>query len=334
MKKQFLFVFATFFFIACNQSNKSPDISTIKIDLKVERFENDFFKLDTLNLNQSINSLKLKYPVFSKDFFYNILGTSDTYIANDIPAFINSYYSIFVNSQIPLGNLDAAIKEIKNGFKYVHYYFPDYKLPKKLISFIGPINSFGSIITTDAIAIGLQLYLGKNHPIYNSPQGQALYPSYISSRFEPEYIPINALKNIIDDMYPDQSLGKPLIAQMIEKGKRLYLLDHFLPQLSNTLKTGYNQSQLDACYSKEKDIWSMFIVNDFLYKTDPQLTRDYVNDGPTTQTLGEGSPGNIGQFIGWQIVKKWMDKNGKNTLKDLMAKDPVNLFNESKYKPF
>lgn len=334
MNKQLFFVFVTFFFFACNQSKKSPDISSVKIELEVERFEKDFFKLDTLHLNQSINSLKIKYPIFSKDFFYNILGTSDTYIANDIPAFISSYYPIFINTQAITGNLNTATKEIKNGFKYVNYYFPEYKLPKKLISFIGPINSFGSIITSDAIAIGLQMYLGKNHPIYNSPQGQALYPSYISSRFEPAYIPINALKNIIDDMYPDQSLGKPLIAQMVEKGKRLYLLDCFLPTIADSLKTGYTQSQLSACFSKEKDIWSMFIINDFLYKSDPQLTRDYVNDGPTTQTLGEGSPGNIGQFVGWQIVKKWMDKNNKKTMKDLMAKDPIDLFNESKYKPF
>jgi len=333
MKKPLLFIFTSFFFIACYQSKKSPDISSIKIELEVERFEQDFFKLDTLHLNQSIGALKLKYPVFSKDFLYNILGTTDTYMANDIPSFIRSYQPIFINTQAVIGKMDDASMEIKKGFKYVHYYFPEYKLPKKLISFIGPINSFGSIITTDAIAIGLHMYLGKNHPIYNSPQGQALYPSYISSRFEPSYIPINALKNVIDDMYPDQSMGKPLVAQMVEKGKRLYLLDHFLPQLADVLKTGYSQSQLDACYSKEKDIWSMFILNDFLYKSDPQLTRDYVNDGPTTQTLGEGSPGNIGQFVGWQIVKKWMNKNSKASLKDLMTKDPTNLFNESKYKP-
>ena len=333
MKKQLLIVFVGFFFFACNQSKNRPDISTINIELKVERFEQDFFKLDTLHLNQSINTLKLKYPVFSKDFLYNILGTDDANIAHDIPAFISSYRPIFINTQTVIGSMNAASMEIKTGFKYVHFYFPEYKLPKKLISFIGPINSFGSIITTDAIAIGLQLYLGKNHPLYTSPQGQSLYPSYISQRFEPAYIPINALKNIIDDMYPDQSLGKPLIVQMVERGKRLYLLDHILPQLADSLKTGYSQSQLDACFSKEKNIWSMFIINDFLYKSDPQLTRDYVNDGPTTQTLGEGSPGNIGQFIGWQIVKKWMDKNSKITLKDLMAKDPINLFNESKYKP-
>ena len=27
--------------------------------------------------------------------------------------------------------------------------------------------------------------------------------------------------------------------------------------------------------------------------------------------MGEDSPGFIGQFVGWQIVKKWMDKNEK-----------------------
>ena len=34
---------------------------------------------------------------------------------------------------------------------------------------------------------------------------------------------------IVDDLFPDQSNGKPLIEQMVEKGKQWYLLDKFLP---------------------------------------------------------------------------------------------------------
>ena len=83
----------------------------------------------------------------------------------------------------------------------------------------------------------------------------------------------------------------------------------------------------------KKNIWSFFVQNDMLFNTDPNLTRDYMSDGPNTPALGTSSPGNIGQFTGWQIVKKWMDKNPTVSLEELMKKKPRDIFNESKYKP-
>ena len=41
------------------------------------------------------------------------------------------------------------------------------------------------LLTTDAMAIGLQLYMGKNYSLYQTEAGQELYPAYISRRFEP-----------------------------------------------------------------------------------------------------------------------------------------------------
>ena len=81
-----------------------------------------------------------------------------------------------------------------------------------------------------------------------------------------------------------------------------------------------------------KNIWSYFIENNLLYETESNLIGVYVNDGPNTPDLGPSSPGFIGQFIGWQIVKKWMEKNKTVSLIELMKKDPKELFEESKYK--
>ena len=49
--------------------------------------------------------------------------------------------------------------------------------------------------------------------------------AYISRKFEPAYIPVSAMNNIVLDMYPEQLSGKPLIAQMVELGKRIYSTD-------------------------------------------------------------------------------------------------------------
>jgi hypothetical protein len=175
--------------------------------------------------------------------------------------------------------------------------------------------------------------MGKNFSWYQSEAGQQLYPAYISRRFQKEYISVNSIKTIIDDMYPNNSAGKPLVEQMVEAGKRLFLLDYLLPEIHDTLKTGYTKAQLEGAYNYESSIWEFFLQNDLLYAIDPALTKDYMNDSPNTSVLGEASPGFIGQFVGWQIVKKWVDKNEKVTLEQLMNTDAKTIFEQSKYKP-
>ena len=328
-----LIVICFFFVTGCSKSRKLPDISHIQVPLQTFRYENDFFSLDTLKLNESLPVLAKKYGTFNDDFLYNILGTVKADANTDIRSFIQSYRPLYADVQKTFGNISQTSATIQNGFRYLHYYFPTYKLPTKFITFIGPINSYASIITNDAVAIGLQLFLGADHSLYKTEQAQALYPTFISRKFDRVYIPVSVMNTVIDDIYPNKSLGLPLVAQMVEAGKRLYLLDAVLPTVADTLKIGYTKAQLADVIDNERAVWSYFIQADILYKSDPELTRDFINDGPYTAALGTNSPGRIGLFVGWQIVKKWMQKNPSTTMKILMEKDPNSLFAEAKYKP-
>src|SRR4030095_3734969 len=110
----------------------------------------------------------------------------------------------------------------------------------------------------------------------------------------------------------------PLIEQMVDKGKRLYVLDRLLPFTPDTLKLGYTQNQLKGCLSNEGAIWNFFVENNLLYETDPMKIKAYRNDGPTTPELGDQSPGFICLFTGRQIVKSYMEKFPNTRLQDLL----------------
>ncbi len=333
MNTRIIALFLLFCLGACNAEDQAPDVSGIQVPLEQLHFEQDFFAIDTNQLEKSITALDKKYPGFTTVFLSNILALMPASELADLKSFYRAYHPLFKQSNAIFKEQEKQSQKIKQGLQYVKHYFPNYPLPNQVISFIGPINSFGSILTEDAIAIGLQLFMGKDHPLYTSEEGQALYPAYISRKFEPAYIPVSAMNNIVLDMFPEQMSGKPLVAQMVELGKRMYVVDHLLPALSDTLITGYSSKQLEACLNNEKNIWSFFIQNDLLYKSDPQLVREYVTEGPFTQAFGKESPGNIGQFLGWQIVKNWMKKNKALSFEALMKKDPIQLFEEAKYKP-
>ncbi len=337
MNKICVYIFLMLFAVTC-KNKKIPNVSNIKVDLTVQRFEKDFFSIDTTNVDQSLQQLNKKYPGFLQDFIFNILALpshpdSATAVQRNVIAFIRSYRPVKDSADKVFTSMETIQKEVKKGLQFVKHYFPAYRIPNKIITFIGPVNSYGNILTNDAFAVGLQLYMGSNYSLYQSEAGQELYPAYISRRFNPEYIPVNCIKNIVDDMYPDKSAGRPLIEQMIEAGKRLYLLDRFLPETADTLKTGYTQNQLEGSLKNEEFIWSFFVQNDLLFVSDPALTKDYMNEAPNTAALGTASPGFIGQFVGWRIVQKWMDKNEKVTLAQLMQTNAKKIFTEAKYRP-
>ncbi len=334
MKNFFSSILFLFLFASCTSSS-GPDISHIEAPLAIQRFDLDLFSLDTLHTDAALQKLQQKYPSFLNDFLYNIMGlppVKDS-VRNALPFYLAAYQPIedSVKAHYPL--IEKQIPLVQEGLKYVHYYFPEYALPKNLITFTGPIESYGNVLTSSGLAIGLQLYLGKDFPAYHTAYLEDVYPAYISRRFEPEYIPVNCMKNILNDMFEDSSTRLPLVQQMIEAGKRLYVLDKLLPALDDTLKTGYTKLQLDGCEKNESLIWAYFVQNDLLFVTDPSIIRDYMNDAPKTQNLGDASPGFIGQFVGWKIVLTWMDKYPNTTLSELMRTPAQKIYTEAKYKP-
>lgn len=216
-----------------------PDVSKVQVQLTTQRFEQNFFTIDTTQIDASLQMLFNKYPVFMVDYLQNILASNpqpDTIMKN-VKLFINAYSKIYETTQSTFANFNSIEKEIKQGFQFVKYYFPNYKLPTQLVTYIGPWdamfmlsnNTSGSGVMRDdsIMGIGLQLSLGNNFPLYKDGALQSLYPAFISKRFDPKYITTNALNVIIDDLYTSRNLGKSLVEQMIEAGKRLYLLDAF-----------------------------------------------------------------------------------------------------------
>jgi len=337
MRLVFVFIITTVLFFACTNGDKIPDVSNIKIELTTQRFEKDLFSLDSANFAFQLDQLQAKYPSFGENFLSTILNCdprwpADT-AANYVKGFVSAYKKIFDTVQLVFKDFTPYEKEIKQGLQFVKHYFPNYKDRKRLITYIGPIDGYGDILSDDAIIIGLHHHLGSNYSLYKTSFVQETYPEYISHRFEPGTIAVNCMKNIISDLYPEKMEDRPLVQQMVEKGKRLFLLSKLLPRTDEYKLIGYTKEQLKAVYEHEPAVWNLFVQNNFLQTIDNNIIKNYIGEGPKTQELGEASPGNIGSFAGWQIVKKFMQKNPKYSLQQLMAADAEAIFQQAKYKP-
>jgi len=345
MKKIFVYLFIAVLFISCNNDKKDiPDVSAIKVSLSVQRFDENFFSVDTTGIEKEISNLLVKYPDFAPLFFQNILGLTNS---AGIKNYYRLYKPVYDSSQKLYKDLEPQKKQIEQALRYVKYYFPSYKLPARLITVVGPMNSMQDFammgngdytpdfLGTDFIGISLQFYLGKDFSLYNAEYFiNNVAPLYRSRRLSKEYITSDVMKLITEDIFPDKSKGRPLIEQMIEKGKQWWMLDKFLPEAADSVKTGYTKQQLTWCKENEGLIWSYIIKNEDLYSINPATIQTYIGEAPFTQGFSqELSPGNIGQWIGWQIVKKFAANNPKMKPEEVMQSEPKKILEEAKYKP-
>src|ERR1700760_2846104 len=218
-----------FGFCACHSGEQAPDVSGIAVDpVHIERFDTAFFNLDSNHIEPGLYALNGRYPYFLQDFVVNILGAGPLTDTSRVTfeatrQFLTSYLPIRDSLAEKYKNLGGLEEQLRQHFRYVKYYFPQYKLPPKVVSFIGPFDGPGVAMTAYTLAIGLQSYAGKNFSFYLTGKGQDLYPGYISRRFEPEYITVNCLNAIAEDVSPDSSDGRPLIEQMVTKGRYWWL---------------------------------------------------------------------------------------------------------------
>ncbi|MCX2576018.1 gliding motility lipoprotein GldB [Pedobacter sandarakinus] len=322
-------------FISCKQ-DKRPDISNIKLDLQIERFDQQLSMAKAKNVAQTNNLLGKQYGLFYDDYIHRMIGTPE-YTNLEILSTLfhdQAYTDLTKDVDSVFPTLKKQEEDLTETFKYIKYYYPKAKIPR-FISFVSGF-AYQMPVGDNYLGIGLDMFLGQDSKFYKAIVQSV--PLYLSKRFTPAYIvPRVAETYAHEELFPEPDVNRTLLAKMVFQGKILYFLDQVLPEnMADTLKIGYSAEQLKWAQNFEGDIWAYFLSNNFLYETDYQKIQVFLSEGPFTPGLGENreSAPKLGVFTGWQIVKKYMDQNPKITLQQLMAdNDAQKILNQSRYKP-
>lgn len=317
MKNYFLcFVVLSLFTISCGKKSKVEQaVDEMPLELKVERFDKDFFETKP----QDLSMLKQQYPFFFPS-------------GNDDQIWIEKmqnpqWRELYDEVQKKFGNFDTEKEKIQTLFKHIKYYFPETKTPK-VITVISEMDYQNKVIYADSLVIiSLELYLGKNHKFYQ-------FPDYLKQNFEPA--------QILPDMAEAFSIRKvtpptdnTLLSQMVYAGKELYLKDLLLPDYSDADKMGYTPEQITWCSENEGYMWRYFIENSLLYDGDQKLIPRFINPAPFSKfylEIDNESPGRVGAWLGWQIVRAYMENNTVS-IQDMLKTEAKEIFEKSKYKP-
>lgn len=300
-----------------NTSQIEKDIAAIPMTVNIERFDK---LLATASL-ETLPELKKKYPfIISKNVHDSIWIRT----IND-----SLQQQLFDATQQAYSDNTALEADVTALFRHLKYYNKTFKAPR-VITVTSEVEYRNKVIVTDSIAlIALDTYLGEDHPFY------ANIPQYVSQNLKASQI-ASDLAEAYAKQYAFQSKKKTLLEEMIYHGKLLYFKDKVVPFLNDAERIGYTQDQLDWAIANENYIWRYFVERELLYNTDSKLPSRFINPSPFSKfyldEIDNKSPGKIGQYIGWQIVRAYMNTN-KVSLNDMMLEDAENLFNKSKYKP-
>jgi hypothetical protein len=191
------------------------------------------------------------------------------------------------------------------------------------------MSGFNYAIETSSFSIGLEMYLGNKSPFYEMLQ----FPAYKRVNMRKEYIVSDLVHAWMEKTFPNTNKSGTLLNQMMYQGKLLYMVDALMPEEQDTIKIGYSKKQLDWCIENE-NMWGYLIKNKFLYSNEITTVTKFTGEAPFTTGFVKDSPGRTGVWIGWRIVRKYMENNPKVTLQQLMAEtDAQKILANSKYKP-
>jgi gliding motility-associated lipoprotein GldB len=321
--------------LSCKQSTR-PDVTTISVNAKIERFDKDVFAGKGKDVNQTADLLQKKYGTFYNDYINRIVGDG-SYSA---PQILNTLYKdqaytdLSTEAEAAFPNMTAIESDLSQSFKYIKYYYPKSRTPR----FISFVSGFAvqTPIGDDYLGIGLDMFMGKDSKFYKGIVESV--PVYISRRFSPEYVVPRVTETFTrEELFPEQDKDRTLLSKMIHNGKILYFMDQVLQEeLPDSLKIGYTTKQMEWCKTYESDIWAFFLENNLLFETDYQKIQVYLSEGPFTPGLGDKnqSAPKLGVWMGWQMVRKYMQENKSVTLQQLMAEEDAQaILTGSRYKP-
>ena len=317
MIRRFTCVLLLFLMLSCaEEDQREQEIAGIPVEVEINRFDREFAEASPSDLPE----LKENYPyLFPQQF------PDEVWIGK-----INDTIQLEINREVAKAypDLSKTKDELHSFFQHVKYYFPNTEIPR-VITLTSDVDYRNKVIwEQNLLLISLDTYLGQEHHFYTGIQ------EYIKKNFEQEQI-VSDVADVFAENLVERPSSRTFLAHMIYYGKILYLNDLLIPFKTDAQKIGYSPEELQWAEANEEQMWRYFVDKELLFNTSSDLQSRFLFPAPFSKfylELDAESPAKVGQFIGWQIVRQYMDKN-EVSVQEFLGTDAETIFNKSNYKP-
>ncbi len=348
MKNALVFLFLLLLSVgmtSCKQSTAvhAPDVSGVDINPEFYRIDQLIQSMNNGHLD-AIDTLYKKQPELWNILIHEIYGIWAPIDSKDT-AFIHQWNSINQDTinRIISHKIDSVYRDITpykqeliQSLKYLRYYFPNKRIPD--IYFVNSYLSVAHFLFEDnrhreGLGIGLDFYLGSSFPYALLSQANPIFSKYISRYFHPRYLVRGAMWSIVEDLAGEPT-GHRMLDIMVHNGKKLFVLQKLMPGTPDSILINYTPQQMQWVKDNVKEMWALFLNKKLLYESTSRKIKTYISQAPTSRYMPKASPGRTANWVGWQIIRRYMRRHPQTTLQELLSlQDAQRILTESKFKP-
>ena len=329
--QHFILGFTMFLFItACNQNKRSINTKGISIPSQLIRFD-QLLSQDAEISQEQIDEFSAENPNFSRAFEQAILGQGEELNVEQLNQFKTYFDTIGIHQLIEeeYGKFNSYFNDITELQKRLQVAVPSFK-PVNVITTNTGFN-YKNFLVDNAIAIGLEMYLGKEVDYFEMG---SQFPEYRVQTFTKNYIVPDVADALVNDLFPDRPENNTLLDKMIYYGKAIWLKSLLLPKTEDHYFINYTSENYKWAKENEREIWRFFVSKELLYNNNFNDYKTYVTAGPFSSGMPPESPANTGSFIGYQIVKQYAKNHPELSILEIMQNaNSQEILNNSQYRP-
>lgn len=307
---------------------EQPDLSAVEVDFEYESLTDEFLNITS---EEELRNFLDQHQVIREHFLGRQEYPEEKIFYDQLLAKINNPHidSLQLEVKRIFGDEEELKQEFSQAFRHLKYYYPDVKIPK--VKTITTGFDQDMYVSDSLIIVGLDYYLGddaKYRPL-NMYQ-------YMWKRYRPDYIvpSVMLIYGISPRFNKTDVSDKTVLAEMVAYGKAFYFAKHMMPCTPDSVLIWYTSEEIQGVRENADIVWAHIVENEILFSNSHEVKRKYIEERPKTYEIGNEAPGRIGQWLGWQIVRAYMDRKEEVTLQELMEKSNAQqIFRESKYTP-
>lgn len=336
-KKPALLLILLVFLNSCKNNRFEVDID--KVDLKtvpLKQLDKDIFQITDKNLTEQTTKFKHEYGNFYERYitsFINAKGTSDSLYSANLLHFINDKdiknCNKDINTTFNSDDISKLTSETNDAIKRFHFFFPKRLTPKQIVTCQSGWN-YSTAFTDSTLVVGLDMYLGEKSVYYQMLNFQ----QYRTRCMNKNYVLPDLMQGWLLTEFDNDVPTNTLLNHTIFYGKIFFTVKALVPEIEDSVILHYNAKQMGYCNTYEKNLWGFMAEKNRLYENNMRTVQELTGEGPFTSAISKECPPGIAKWVGWQIVKSYMENNEKVTLEELMnEKDAQKILNKSKYRP-
>jgi hypothetical protein len=313
LKSLFSLLFACFLIAGCSSNPLDVDTSHVNVQIT---FHNAYSELNTSS-SASLLDVHRRYKADIPDLYDYFLGScigfrqdpdDTTFLATMQRFQADSVMGLF-QEEISRNFTDCEKIQhnLIDGFKHLKYHLPDGKQPEDIVFMNSTLKS--SVFCTEReIGIGLERYLGPQNSLIRQLDGRFWY-RWVKEGMKREYLERDVLSGWIETHIVEEPKGN-LAEKIVQWGKILYLTKAAFPDMEDHLILRYSFEGWEWALKNERMFWEYLVSQKFLFDTNDLNVMNMINPGPTTSGLPEkGAPDRMGQFIGYRMVKNYVEES-------------------------